>query len=292
MNTGIERRKEMTEKNYGDEVNFDFDLGRENLYIANGEDTGSDAIIRMDTGKPISIVSRSYQTVAHKDANAFAEKLFEKNGINYEEGHVSVSAGGARFFREFRFTDMSFTPSIKGDLSTALDGKGEVDSYFPSVILRNSCDKSCGFDFIFGAYRFVCSNGLILGKDIAKITTRHVVKPDYEIIGNQLLEKIEASIEGFRAIYSNLNSTNANPYLQMMVAQNMINNTIAKTMVDMSGGLIQAEFEDEGKLSNIEIAESASAYLLYNIMTEIATHRSRKYNKALQMQQKLAKIFV
>ena len=43
-----------------DDTKFDFDVGRERIYLQNGKDTGYDALWRKDNGEALSIVSPNY----------------------------------------------------------------------------------------------------------------------------------------------------------------------------------------------------------------------------------------
>lgn len=51
---------------------------------------------------------------------------------------------------------------------------GSVDGGVPRIIFTNSHDGSSGVSFMAGVFRFVCSNGLVVGSTYAREVTRHV----------------------------------------------------------------------------------------------------------------------
>lgn len=69
------------------------------------------------------------------------------------------------------------------------------------AILVNSHDRSCAFNFFTGVFRFVCSNGMVLGDTFEKISVKHInhdpqeiIEASYEILDNApaVAENIEA----------------------------------------------------------------------------------------------------
>lgn len=275
---------------FNDRTDFDFDVQRERLRLQDGQDTGLDALVRRDRGTILSVVTPKYEVITHKDANAFAEDLFDRNGLVIEPGHISVNTTGSRFLREFRITNKAFIPgAIK---STAIDNDGaRNDTYFPTVILRNSYDRSSRLEFIFGAYRLVCANGMVVGQEIQRFRFKHNQTPDFQKIGNLLLSGIEATVDGFKRSYDFLNSRPADAYIKLMFTRELLNKRMAELMAELSMGLLTPEYGSEGELVGIAATRELSAYALMQITTEIATHRLRKYSRSLQMQQNLAKVF-
>ena len=178
-------------RDYKDDRKFDFDVKRERLHLTNGQDTGIDAIYRGDTGEYLSSVSPKYIVTTHKRANDFVETMLTKQGIRYDIGHTAVAAHGNRFFREFRFPDYSFVPD--GSDNTALDG-GPKDLYVPTIIARNSYDRSSKLDFYYGGFRFVCANGIVIGNIVQQVSFKHNVDPDYRIVADGFLSNMEKTI--------------------------------------------------------------------------------------------------
>ncbi len=274
---------------YRDKTDFNFDVGREKLALSDGTPVHADALYREDTGKVLSVVSPSYAVVTHKEANNFAEELFRKSGLNFEEGHVAVDQKGARFYREFRFPDMKFAGTGQ---STAVDYQGNADEHVPTVILRNSFDRSSALDFMFGTLRLVCSNGMMIGEKVHAIKYRHTKEPDFARMRSELLEGLEKTVEGFKALYQELNHKPGQPYMDLMIAKGMINQMTLHIMETMVPGLIDPPVVNpDGNIEKVNVHPDLSAYALLQVVTEIITHRSRKYTRAVQAQNRLTKIF-
>ena len=51
------------------------------------------------------------------------------------------------------------------------------------ALVINSHDRSCGYQFLLGVYRFICSNGLITGDTFESFKVRHVGWSSEEIVG-------------------------------------------------------------------------------------------------------------
>jgi len=273
-----------------DDTNFNFDIGRERLFLKNGQDTGFDALYRKDSGSALSIVTPKYKLTPHADANSFVEKLLGNQNIAYDIGKTAVTAGGNRFFREFRFPSMKFIPGEDGGPdNTALDG-GRLDEYVPTIIVRNSYDRSSTLDFMYGGYRMVCSNGMITGKTIQRIQVKHIVKPDFSQIGNELVDRLEMTIEDFKRTYDRLNSQSANPYLEVLLMEAMTKR-MAITLAAMSSGLVQVHYDSDGSIENVTASKQLSAYALLQLATNVATHQVRKFHRSLEVQKKIANIF-
>ncbi len=277
-------------KKKGDDTNFQFGVGREKLSLTNGKYTGCDALYRLDNGNPLSVVSHKYVLTTHSQSNEFVERFLQSQNIAFEVGQLAVAFKGNRFFKEFRFPSMKFCPGEGTVKNTALDGKPN-DEYHPTIIARNSYDKSCTLDFLYGLHRKVCENGLVIGMTIQKISVKHIENPDYEKIATEFLTKMEQTIEGFKRVYERLNSEDANPYLTSLLIEIFSHNMTAEAIAMLPPGSVIADVDDNGQIQDVEMRSSISAYLLYQVATAIATHRVNKYHRSLQLQQKISRLF-
>lgn len=68
------------------------------------------------------------------------------------------------------------------------------DPVSPELHLLNSYDVTWPFSVLLGAFRFVCENGLVIGKKFLHIRKRHV----YEIDQLDLEEQISTALKRFR----------------------------------------------------------------------------------------------
>jgi hypothetical protein len=281
-------KKEIT-KGYRDDMMFDFDVNRERLHLSNGQDTGMDALYRGDTGKYLYAVSPKYHLTTHAKANEVVETMLQKQGINYEIGHTATANQGNRFFREFRFPDMKFVPGTLGVNSTALDG-GSKDEYCPTIIARNSYDRSSKLDFYYGGFRFICGNGVMIGDIIQRISIKHNVEPDYQTIADGFVARIEQTIEGFKANYERLNTESADRYLDTLFLETF-SKKASQSAVALSNGLIDLSFDEDGNIDGVTASPNLSAYALWNIASDISSHSVRMYPRAIKLQHQIAAIF-
>ncbi len=281
--------KKITNRGFRDDTMFDFEVKREKHFLSNGQDTGLIDLYRGDNGNFLYSVSPKYFVTTHKTANDIVETMLTKQGINYEIGHTAVSHGtGNRFLREFRFPDMKFVP---GSLdNTRVDGKGKLDQYCPTIIARNSYDRSSKLDFYYGGFSFICGNGVMVGEIIQQISIKHNVEPDYKVIGDGFLSRIEQTIEGFKATYDRLNGQSADLYLELLLLETF-SKKAAQLAAGLSQGLIDLVFDADGNIEEVTASKNLSAYALMQIATEISSHSVRKYHRALAMQRQIAKVF-
>lgn len=116
------------------------------------------AVIRTDTNEPIGLVSNRYGLLEHKEIiNAF-RSTFKNDKI---EEKITVAKNGAHLFAEYTFPNITFDVK-KGD-PVAL-----------KFIAKNSYDGSKSFQLTMGAFRLVCENGMVIGKEFFSLTQRHI----------------------------------------------------------------------------------------------------------------------
>jgi len=272
---------------YKDDTAYDFPVLRERHFLTNGQDTKIDDLYRGDNGAYLASVSPKYMVTTHKEANDFIEQMLTKQGIRYEIGHTALANKGNRFFREFRFPDMKFVPD--GAQNTALDGGATNDEYCPTIIARNSYDRTSTLDFYFGGFRFICSNGLMIGEIIQHVSIKHNVVPEYRIVADGFLDRIEQSVEGFKRTYETLNNQPADPFLQILLLETFSKQAAVITAA-LSQGLITLEF-DKNKVVGVKVSPQLSAYAALQLATNVATHSVRKFHRSIAMQRQISKVF-
>lgn len=140
-------------------------------------------IVREDTNETLGIHSSSYKLVKNEEVFPQFEEALLKSSIDLTDMRVvdSTTFNGARAFREYYF------PAHKMRINSFL-GDDEVDL---KLRLFNSYDASHCFGFSFGAFRLVCSNGLVIGHNMNTQYVRHTSNLDTE----KLLASLEKSFE-------------------------------------------------------------------------------------------------
>jgi len=135
--------------------------------------TGYKFVIREDNNEVISCMTDEYQLVENSEIYETASRVM--TGMDAELTEVESFSNGAK--TQFKWT-------LKG---TKVDlGDGDVVS--PEITLRNSYNGQWGLHILAGAFRFICSNGMIIGMIISKKNYKHSIY-------NMDIADIEPSIE-------------------------------------------------------------------------------------------------
>ncbi|MBC8146728.1 MAG: DUF932 domain-containing protein [Bacteroidetes bacterium] len=132
--------------------------------------TGYKYIMREDTAEIISCKTDEYMLVPNKRIiDSITPTVEELNGKL-----VDVSMfGNARTIYRYRF------PQEIGI---------EDDVIHPEILIKNSYDGSVGIHILAGAFRLVCSNGMVIGTIVKEINSKHLVH-------NKNIEVLEESID-------------------------------------------------------------------------------------------------
>ncbi len=113
---------------------------------------GHKAIVNPDSGHVYDIVSDKYKLVKHEEVIENVEEVlvkdnqmgpWDKSTIFYQEG--------ARMRTTYKFPGVSL-PVQKGDYVN------------PTIEVLNSYDRSIRHIIMLGAFRLVCTNGMVVGK--------------------------------------------------------------------------------------------------------------------------------
>ena len=137
------------------------------------DSTGYKFIMREDTGQILSCMTDEYRMVTNQEVVDKTEKVLKKTKAVLKE--VNMFGDGARTKWTYRFPNQRL--------------KVSHDDYVnPEIILNNSYDGSSVVGVVGGAFRLVCSNGLIIGFVLGQTKNVHSIY-------NNSLDKIEEVIE-------------------------------------------------------------------------------------------------
>jgi len=262
-----------------------FSVKREKLYRKDGTDTRYDALYRKDDGSQLSVVSRDYKLITHRQVVDFVHRTLRDLNIKYRVNKYEVASNGAKMFHVIRFPDYKF--NVAGDCrgeNTALDGKKNRDDYIPTITVKNSYDKSTGCDIDYGGYRVVCSNGVVVGVRIEKIHIIHFGREDvneqFLAFRYKLVKCITKTTEGIKNTFERLNRESGVNYFEKILFLEEIARIYKKEMIDRMFPFVKVEYEkneETGREESVgfKMKQEFSAYLLYCILTEIATHQTR-----------------
>ena len=133
------------------------------------------AIVNPDTGKVFSIVSKDYKLIRHEDAIQQIESIIRENlELGEFKTTIEFFNGGARMRMIFRFYNKSELIQID-------------DAVSPELHLFNSYDTTWPLIVLIGAFRYICTNGLVVGEKYLHLRKRHVYHFDDMNLKEQVL---------------------------------------------------------------------------------------------------------
>lgn len=150
-------------------MDYNFEVEKKAVQVCGGQKIPNiNAIIRKDTGQVLSTVSNRYQLFTHNEVVESFESALDISGNEFKNRRVDtfLPSNGAKMFRKYTFPDIRI--NIGKDYVTKKDDEVEL-----TLELRNSYDGSLRIGFTYGAYRLVCSNGLVIGQLFSSLTKKH-----------------------------------------------------------------------------------------------------------------------
>ena len=224
----------------------------DNMVNAN---TGYKFIVREDTGQVLSCMTDEYKLVPNSQIVKAAEPILKQHKAELRE---AVSLGdGQRTVWKWSLPNTKFEIS-KGDEMNA------------EVIIKNSYDGSLQVHILSGAFRLVCSNGMIIGNVVEKHNYKHNV-------GNLNLDKLEEVIVGV------IEKTEEEGKQLPLLKDTKLRQSHIIKLIELFPSTM-SEF-----ITQYLIANKPKTYWdLYNVATYINTHRmNRKYNTTHQLESRL-----
>lgn len=124
------------------------------------------AIVNFDTGKLFSIVSNDYRLIRHEEAIEQIENaIYEVPDLGKFETYTRFYNDGGRMRRTYRFYEKA--------------AEIEPNDYInPELHLFNSYDVTWPFIITLGAFRVICTNGLVVAEKFLCLRKRHVLGLD------------------------------------------------------------------------------------------------------------------
>ena len=129
-------------------------------------------IVRKDTNKILSCMTNDYKLVTNETIINYADPIIKKNNGKVKE--VRTLNNGAKTIMKWTFPN----DTVK---------IGPNDLINPEIIIRNSYDGTIGVNVMAGAFRLVCSNGMVIGVVLDDYKNKHSVH-------NMELDKLEEII--------------------------------------------------------------------------------------------------
>ena len=219
------------------------------------------AVVRTDTGAPLSVVSDKYTVVKHQDILEAVNMAIKPLDVGPTPSGVFVDRGGARLRALYKF------PS----LSRRVQEDSEI---CPCIKIQNTYDGTSRVSIHIGAFRFVCTNLAVGGGGsfAGGFMSIHAGTIDISVITKQLsfyLSNFDRIVETYR-----LWADRATNYEELKVALEGVGKLHSKELL--------REFSPIGSAGTI-FRGYDNVYRLYNRATDYATHKTRTANSAFDL---------
>ena len=146
-------------------------------------DTGYKFVMREDTGQILSCMTDSYKLITNDELYNTVSPIMKECGAKHIESRTF--SDGARTSWKWKFPDISV------DI-----GKGDLVN--PEMTIRNSYDGSLEASALAGAFRLVCSNGMVIGVILAKSGIRHISGND----SKDFLDLVTKTINRTKSVFT------------------------------------------------------------------------------------------
>lgn len=225
------------------------------------------AITDANTGKLFSIVSSSYKPIRHEAAIDQVESaIADTPDLGEYEVKTDLDNDGGRMRRVYRFADKW--------LEIAPDDPVNLELH-----LFNSYDLSWPFMITLGAFRFVCGNGLVVGKDLLYFKRRHV----YTLEALNVEQEVSTAFQRFEQ-QGNRWKMWTRMHLTPGIAEKIINQMdLGKNAAEMIENKIIQEAEDFDD-KNFPII---TLWAFYNVFTWYISYKAVSINHRVQLEKRL-----
>jgi Domain of unknown function (DUF932) len=250
----------------------------------------------------VGSVSSRYHVTTHREASDLVKGILDRAGLEYESKGARVSNKGSRFFEDIVFPSLAFNPASTLE-STALDTQGmKVDDYFPRITIMNSYDKTRPVLFLYGMYRLRCTNGACLPIKVTKLSFRHTQEVNVERVKNELVQSLEDSRILMQRVYDRLNKEAGMEYLAKVFTGGFSDKflKLLSDKLNAEDSTYHIDYEEitnpkTGKPSEMRVRSvttKASAYAIYNVVTDIASHVLTDRAKQETANATIARLFI
>ena len=131
------------------------------------------------TERPFAIASNKYKLVKHEEVMENVEDTIEQlNTYGKYSKVIKLDKEGARLRTTYTFKDM--------ELPVGDANKGDLIN--PTIEVFNSYDLSWRHTVMIGAFRMVCTNGMVVGEEFMSYKKKH--------IQNLYLDDVKRALEG------------------------------------------------------------------------------------------------
>tara|TARA_Y100000310_G_scaffold71589_1_gene67472 strand:+ start:10562 stop:11431 length:870 start_codon:yes stop_codon:yes gene_type:complete len=144
---------------------------------------GFQAVVNEDTGDTIGIHGSSYKLTPNAEIFPAFDEALKTSSLDLTDLKVKdeISHDGGRTFRQYFFP---------AHMAAVKDSSDEI---MLRLLVNTSYDGSSALKFQFGAFRMVCSNGMIVGTKFAQAYGKNTLN----LKVNRIVTQLAAGIKGY-----------------------------------------------------------------------------------------------
>ena len=230
------------------------------------------ALVDADTGNVFAVVSKGYKLIRHEEALDIVSNTLKKNPeFGQPDPEIRMMDAGAKMWTTFTFPDTEYDIS-GGDL------------VHPTIEVMNSYDTGWSFSVRFGAFRLVCSNGLVVGKAFAWYKHKHTkdLNPvEVEKILCAGMEQYSEQVELWRKWVDKI--TMPDEYERVVEGLGL-----NKTEMEQ----LEQEVEQSSDIELNDLGIKTLRYwIFYNIVTALITHGIRNSVRRANLMMRAGRLF-
>lgn len=227
---------------------------------------GYQALVDEENGRLFSIVSESFRVVQHRDLlDQVYSSVYRHPEYGSPESRVMLYNGGARMKATLTFPEVQVPIGDNGDLIN------------PQITIRNGYDGNWALSILFGAFRLVCSNGLVIGEKALQYRKEHV----HDVGEIWRMDSLSVAMDQFSRVKD----------IWKGWADTILTQDQAKEKV---GRMQFTPNEEKDLLQEVEVSSGESlddpkmkvitAWILFNLVCQYATHRVQSEQRRMQIE--------
>lgn len=244
-----------------------FDVSRNQLFAHyDGEEleVARDALINMESGKPLGTVGKTYKLIKNADVNDVFAEAFVDLPVEFTKDHLNAPQN--RWQRDFILDGDQFTRVI-----------GDSDIVKTKVSVWNGYDGRTAVGFALSAYRQVCENGMMgwrkqFGSNFAHIERDIIAK---------IQRDFDKAFNGFASNFDKWQEWNEQGFTQeqfkTFIESRVKRETEEGTVGYLSEKQANAVIDQYEPVMN-RYNERETKWAAFNVLTATATHATEGRN--------------
>jgi hypothetical protein len=230
------------------------------------------AIMNPETNHVYGILSRKYELTKHEDLLNTVRNAIDKN-IEYGKAteYVNFFEDGSKMRATFIFKD----------IEVEIDRGDKVN---PQIEVFNSYDGGWARKILFGAFRLVCSNGLVIGEKQLEYKQKHLQVFSEESVGQLLITSMEKFSERKRVWESWVDRvTTPQEYEKIMTNLNL-------SQKDQDAIGQEVEISSNIMMDDLR-TKTLSYWIFFNLLCQYLTHSIKSHLKRAQIENTMRRNF-